>query len=70
MFLSDHHAITITLSFLETDIKTKIWHLNPSLLKDPSSIDYICTHVRKIGAQKYLQSSYGRRINACSAANY
>lgn len=47
MFLSDHHPITITLSFPDTITKTKLWRLNASLLKDPTSSDHIRTRIQQ-----------------------
>lgn len=38
MFLSDHHPISCTLTFPETEYRTKTWKLNPSLLKDPDNL--------------------------------
>lgn len=43
MFLSDHHPITITLTFPEYNNRTKTWRLNPSLLKDPDVLRQINT---------------------------
>lgn len=45
MFLSDHHPITVTLSFPETFTRTKIWRLNPSLLKDLAVVDHVCERI-------------------------
>lgn len=47
MFLSDHHPITVTLSFPEPNSRTKIWRLNPSLLKDPLVIDHVRTRIQQ-----------------------
>lgn len=41
MFLSDHHPISITLTFPETIPRTTTWCLNPSLLKDPDILSQL-----------------------------
>lgn len=46
MFLSDHHTITVTVSFPETQPRTKLWRFNPSLLKDPLSLERIRTSIQ------------------------
>lgn len=51
MFLSNHHPIIITLFFPETCTETKSWRLNPSLLKDPVTIDRLRTHIRQYFAE-------------------
>lgn len=45
MFLSDHHPVTLTLSFPDTDFRTKIWRLNPSLLKDEVVLEHVHTRL-------------------------
>lgn len=52
MFLSDHHPITITLTFPDYNTRTKTWRLNPSLLKDPDVIRQINTRL-----QQYFQEN-------------
>lgn len=43
LLFSDHHPITLSLTFPERNLVTKIWRLDSSLLTSESDINYILT---------------------------
>lgn len=64
MFLLDHHPISVSLSLPESNSKTKTWHLNSSLFKDPVALEHIRTRIQntslKTPARRSLQSPFGK----------
>lgn len=46
MFLSDHHPIMVTVTFPESTHTTKSWRLNPSLVKDPVTLQQIRSRIQ------------------------